>query len=419
MFAADSRYAGADLHSHAAGRHAVVAAVGSRARAAAAAARLPPAPGQRPARPARGPLPQRPDRLLAALRRQQRHVAGALERARADRHPGERPEQAMSSHRPARAWTARRCPTAFYDAIEQLEVEENADRPGRAAAAAAGQPHLRRRPRSSSATAPSSRTQRSRSSSPRRGQGDPVHLRRLRALLAAAPRPQPSTASTIDVWAQDASWLMNIDDTVKEWSGQTDGEVANAIFGSYGFTAAAATPTTTRRRMTPTRTRLFQRATDLQFLRGLARRNGKLCRVACTDTPGVRTGYFVGPDGRRPAGGHDLPRRPRRLDRRVARLRLGRDAPDRGRRQPGRPRPQSSDDRHRGDHRRQRPGPLDRPRPPDLRRALVDPAADAPADVAELPQRTAAVLREAGWFVRCTGEPTPTASARCCASATS
>jgi hypothetical protein len=40
---------------------------------------------------------------------------------------------------------------------------------------------------------------------------------------------------------------------------------------------------------------LFQRATDLQFLRGLARRGGKLCRVGCTDTPGARTGYFVVP----------------------------------------------------------------------------------------------------------------------------
>ena len=41
---------------------------------------------------------------------------------------------------------------------------------------------------------------------------------------------------------------------------------------------------------------LMQRATDIQFLRQLARRNGKLCRVACTDTPGQPTGYFITPD---------------------------------------------------------------------------------------------------------------------------
>jgi hypothetical protein len=40
----------------------------------------------------------------------------------------------------------------------------------------------------------------------------------------------------------------------------------------------------------------MQRASDIQFLRTLARRNGKLCRVACTDTPGERTGYFAKPD---------------------------------------------------------------------------------------------------------------------------
>ncbi len=39
----------------------------------------------------------------------------------------------------------------------------------------------------------------------------------------------------------------------------------------------------------------MQRATDIQFLRTLARRNGKLCRVACADQPGQRTGYFAKP----------------------------------------------------------------------------------------------------------------------------
>jgi hypothetical protein len=39
----------------------------------------------------------------------------------------------------------------------------------------------------------------------------------------------------------------------------------------------------------------MQRATDAQFLRSLARRNGKLFRVFCTDTPGQRTGTFARP----------------------------------------------------------------------------------------------------------------------------
>jgi hypothetical protein len=104
-----------------------------------------------------------------------------------------------------------------------------------------------------------------------------------------------SSASTIDVWAQDASWLMNVVDNIVEWSGQTDGEVANAIFATYGFTPADGNTDNDSPSHTPDGHTLFQRATDLQFLRGLARRAGKLCRVACTDTPGQRTGYFVAP----------------------------------------------------------------------------------------------------------------------------
>jgi hypothetical protein len=88
---------------------------------------------------------------------------------------------------------------------------------------------------------------------------------------------------------------MNIDDSVVEWSGQTDGEVANAIFETYGFTPADGNTSSDSPSHTPDGHTLFQRATDLQFLRGLARRGGKLCRVACTDTPGNRTGYFVVP----------------------------------------------------------------------------------------------------------------------------
>jgi hypothetical protein len=104
------------------------------------------------------------------------------------------------------------------------------------------------------------------------------------------------TASTIEAWAHDASWLMNLDDTVIEWAGQTDGEIANTIFGSYGFTPADSNTDNDSPSHTPDGHTVFQRGTDLQFLRGLARRAGKVCRVACADTPGQRTGYFAVPD---------------------------------------------------------------------------------------------------------------------------
>jgi Phage tail baseplate hub (GPD) len=104
-----------------------------------------------------------------------------------------------------------------------------------------------------------------------------------------------TSSSSLEIAAQDASWLMNVNDTVQEWSGQTDGEVANAIFANYGFTGADANTDDDSPVHDPDGHSLFQRATDLQFLRGLARRGGKICRVACTDTPGQRTGYFVRP----------------------------------------------------------------------------------------------------------------------------
>jgi hypothetical protein len=104
-----------------------------------------------------------------------------------------------------------------------------------------------------------------------------------------------TSSSKLDVAAQDASWLMNIDDTAKEWPGLTDGQVANAIFQTYGFTAADANTDDDSSPHDPDGHSLFQRGTDLQFLQGLARRAGKICRVACTDKPGERTGYFIRP----------------------------------------------------------------------------------------------------------------------------
>jgi hypothetical protein len=104
-----------------------------------------------------------------------------------------------------------------------------------------------------------------------------------------------TSTSALDVAAQDCSWLMNIDDAVREWPGQTDGQVANAIFDSYGFTAATANTDDDSTPHDPHGHSLFQRATDLQFLKDLARRSGKIVRVACTDTPGQRTGYFIRP----------------------------------------------------------------------------------------------------------------------------
>ncbi len=106
------------------------------------------------------------------------------------------------------------------------------------------------------------------------------------------------TASTVEVRAQDASVLMSLDHRCREWAGMTEGTVANTIFSSpsYGFgTAPGNTANDYLVHDSPGHT-LMQRGTDLEFLRRLARRSGRWCRVACTDRPGQRTGYFAAPD---------------------------------------------------------------------------------------------------------------------------
>jgi len=104
-----------------------------------------------------------------------------------------------------------------------------------------------------------------------------------------------TTNSTVTVWGQDASWLMNLEEKVKEWADVTDGDVANSIFGNYGITPAPENTEDDSPSHTEDGHTLMQRGSDIQFLRNLARRNGKLCRVACKDVPGVRTGYFAKP----------------------------------------------------------------------------------------------------------------------------
>ena len=104
-----------------------------------------------------------------------------------------------------------------------------------------------------------------------------------------------SAGSTLQIWGQDASWLMNLEEKTKEWVDVTDADVANQIFDNYGFSAADENSQDDSPTHTEDGHTLMQRASDIQFLRTLARRNGKLCRVTCTDTPGQRTGYFAKP----------------------------------------------------------------------------------------------------------------------------
>ncbi len=102
--------------------------------------------------------------------------------------------------------------------------------------------------------------------------------------------------STLQAWGQDASWLMNLEEKTREWANITDAQAANQIFGDYGFTPASDNTRDDSASHTEDTHTLMQRASDAQFLRNLARRNGKWFRVTCADRAGQRTGFFARPD---------------------------------------------------------------------------------------------------------------------------
>jgi hypothetical protein len=294
-------------------------------------------------------------------------------------------------------------PSAFYDAVMQLEIEEGVDRPGTLM--------LR---------LPADRTSHGDLQFVGDGTFEPatsVAVTLTPGKAGAVPQcvfdgyvlawrlhlDRATTSSAIGIWAQDASWLMNLDDHVTEWSGMTDGEAANAIFASYGFTPAPGNLADDSPSHLPDGHTLLQRATDLQFLRGLARRNGKLLRVGCTSVPGLRTGYFV-----RPA----VIGAPTTTISLVDQDQWTTDTLDFewDVMRPAQVTASQVDFTQPGSAPVEVPSvssglsPLDqRSYPAYLGRASTL-LLTAPADVAELSQRGTAVLAESGFFARCTGE---------------
>jgi hypothetical protein len=212
-------------------------------------------------------------------------------------------------------------------------------------------------------------------------------------------------ACTLKVWGLDATWLMNTEEKTREWVDMTDGAVANTIFGEHSLAPADVNLKDDSPTHSENNHSLMQRATDAQFLRTLARRSGKLFRVFCTDTPGKGTGWFGKPklDGNpvtvltlddtaaaaNAVGPLEISWDVMRPTTVIAHQKLLTDS--------------GADDAG--------GTTTDAALPLLEQRALADfsgspvttllgPAVD---DSGELIQRAQAVLREAGWFVRCTG----------------
>lgn len=212
------------------------------------------------------------------------------------------------------------------------------------------------------------------------------------------------TASELQVWGQDASWLMNLEEKVKEWVDVTDSAVAETIFSDYGISPAPENSEDDSPSHTESGHSLMQRGTDIQFLRQLARRTGKICRVACGSTPGERTGYFAKPETEgEPVATLTLNDSSSAT---VAALDFEWDVT----------RPSavkasqalfndSSPEGASGDTSDSGLAPLAERGLSDFSDKPISVMLTAPVDDAgELAQRAAALLRESGWFARCEGE---------------
>lgn len=214
--------------------------------------------------------------------------------------------------------------------------------------------------------------------------------------------PSGTSGATVEVWGQDASVLMELTETVKEWSGLSDVDVAAQIFSSYGITAAGANSAESAPAHTDDEHTLMQRSCDAVFLRRLARRTGRWFRVTCADKPGVRTGFFASPDlSADPTVTLGV------TDPATAAAPVLEFSWDASRPTAVAARQASLTD---NDQAGVSADTSDSGLVPQDARTLASFAGrtrtvllTAAADTAELPARSAGLLREAGWFVRCEG----------------
>jgi len=214
--------------------------------------------------------------------------------------------------------------------------------------------------------------------------------------------PQGTAGATLEVWGQDATVLMGLTERIKVWSGMSDADVASQILSSYGFSADASNSKEPGPVHSEDEHALVQRDSDAEFLRRLARRTGRWFRVVSADKPGIRTGVFASPSLDRPPVATIGVTDPATSA--VPVLDFAWDAS----------RPTSVQSRQvsftDGDQAGVSADAAESGLPLLEARGLAaftgkerTVVLTAAADTAALPDRTAGLLRESGWFVRCEG----------------
>jgi phage protein D len=184
-------------------------------------------------------------------------------------------------------------PAQFYTDLARLEVEENADLPGAICLELAVTAH---NGELTWAADPSVGPYAGIAVVVTPDGGDPQCVFDGYVLGHRVRVPAGPSGATVEVYGQDAGVLMGLTETVREWSGKTDSQIAAAVFADHHVDPAPAND----RQASPTHPEqghtLMQRASDLDFLRRLARRTGRWFRVYCAQTAGQRIGYFATPD---------------------------------------------------------------------------------------------------------------------------
>jgi phage protein D len=288
---------------------------------------------------------------------------------------------------------------AFYDVVSKLEIEENADLP---AAISLQLPVAEKdgdltwvadgriAPYANIAVVITPE------------EGDPECIFDGYVLSHKVHLPAGPAGATVDVWGQDASVLMGLEEIAKEWSGLSDTDVAAQIFSNYGFAPSPDNGGESSPSHTDDEHTLMQRGSDIDFLRRVARRTGRWCRVMCADQPGQRIGYFATPNLKAtPAITIDV------NDPKTSNTALLEFTWDAARPTDVAARQASLTDDDSGgvsaDTDDSGLQPLDERSLAQFigkKRTVILTAA---ADTAELPARARGLLREAGWFARCEG----------------
>jgi hypothetical protein len=113
----------------------------------------------------------------------------------------------------------------------------------------------------------------------------PVHGQRVHLVHGG-------TGSTVEVWGSDGTVTMDREARSAVYADVTDSDAVTTILGGYPFVPDVDT---TPGRHLETKHTLVQRASDLRFVRWLARRNGFLFWLT-SDSTGVDTAHFKRPD---------------------------------------------------------------------------------------------------------------------------